>query len=100
MLPEFPVLGWMNAAETPLGSVLVASVTLPAKPLRVRLTVTLCALPPSFYGLNEVRDGLREMRAQDLFERDSGRYAYLLETAVLPAGFACINEPVAVPTKL
>jgi hypothetical protein len=29
MLPEFPVPGWMKVAVTPLGSVLVASVTLP-----------------------------------------------------------------------
>jgi hypothetical protein len=29
MLPEFPVPGWVNVAVTPLGKVLVASVTLP-----------------------------------------------------------------------
>ena len=29
MLPEFPVPGWVMVAVTPLGKVLVASVTLP-----------------------------------------------------------------------
>ena len=46
MVPEFPVPGWVYVAVTPLGRLLVESVTLPVKLLRVRLTVRLCALPP------------------------------------------------------
>jgi len=46
MVPEFPVLGWVYAAVTPLGRPLVESVTLPVKLLRVRFAVRLCALPP------------------------------------------------------
>jgi len=45
MVPEFPVPGWVYVAVTPVGRVLVESVTLPVKLLRVRLTVRL-ALPP------------------------------------------------------
>jgi len=48
MVPEVPVLpvGWVMVALTPLGRLLVVSVTLPVKLVRVRLTVRLCALPP------------------------------------------------------
>jgi hypothetical protein len=46
MLPEFPEPGEVMAAVTPLGRLLVESVTLPVKLLRVRLTVRPCALPP------------------------------------------------------
>jgi hypothetical protein len=46
MLPEFPEPGEVIVALTPLGRLPVASVTLPVKLVRVRLTVTLCALPP------------------------------------------------------
>jgi hypothetical protein len=46
LLPEFPVRRSVKVAVTPIGSALVASVTLPVKPLHLRLTVTLCALPP------------------------------------------------------
>ena len=45
MVPELPVPGWVYVAVTPLGRLLVESVTLPAKLLRARLTARL-ALPP------------------------------------------------------
>jgi hypothetical protein len=46
MVPEIPVLGWVYVAVTPVGRLLVESVTLPGKLLRVRLTVRPCPLPP------------------------------------------------------
>ena len=46
MLPEFPEPGEVMVAVTPLGGLLVESVTLPVKLVRVRLTVRPCALPP------------------------------------------------------
>jgi len=46
MLPEFFPFGCEMVAVTPLGRVLVESVMLPVKLVRVRLTVTLCALFP------------------------------------------------------
>ena len=45
IVPELPVPGWVYVAVTPLGRLLVESVTLPAKLLRVRLTVRLAAPP-------------------------------------------------------
>jgi len=45
-VPEVPVPGWVMVAVTPLGKVLTESETLPVKPLRVRVTVTLWAEPP------------------------------------------------------
>jgi hypothetical protein len=46
MLPEVPDPGWVMVAVTPLGRVLVDSVMLPVKFVRVRLTAMLLALPP------------------------------------------------------
>jgi len=46
MLPEVPLPGWVVVAVTPLGRVLTESVTLPLKPVRVRVTVTPWAEPP------------------------------------------------------